>query len=95
MQVGRGSPYTRRGAAPSLAAGDTCPCSSSQAFLFLVYGLILRECASSDLVRRHLMRLLELSHQTAGQREVRPQPAPPAPQPSPQDARARGVDFAT
>eukprot|EP00071_Canis_lupus_P048949 XP_022282506.1 maestro heat-like repeat family member 5 isoform X4 [Canis lupus familiaris] len=40
-----------------------------KAFLFLVYGLILRECASSDLVRRHLMRLLELSHQTAGQRE--------------------------
>ncbi|CAK7289503.1 Maestro heat-like repeat family member 5 [Vulpes lagopus] len=40
-----------------------------KAFLFLVYGLILRECASGDLVRRHLTRLLELSHQTAGQRE--------------------------
>ncbi|XP_053064204.1 maestro heat-like repeat family member 5 isoform X3 [Acinonyx jubatus] len=38
-------------------------------FLFHFYGLILRECACVDLVRRHLASLLELSHQSSGQRE--------------------------
>ncbi|XP_045309423.1 maestro heat-like repeat family member 5 isoform X3 [Leopardus geoffroyi] len=38
-------------------------------FLFRFYGLILRECACVDLVRRHLASLLELSHQSSGQRE--------------------------
>ncbi|XP_058555251.1 maestro heat-like repeat family member 5 [Neofelis nebulosa] len=38
-------------------------------FLFHFYGLILRECACADLVRRHLAGLLELSHQSSGQRE--------------------------
>ncbi|XP_053752050.1 maestro heat-like repeat family member 5 isoform X2 [Panthera pardus] len=38
-------------------------------FLFHFYGLILRECDCADLVRRHLAGLLELSHQSSGQRE--------------------------
>ncbi|GAB5584274.1 maestro heat-like repeat family member 5 isoform X8 [Prionailurus iriomotensis] len=38
-------------------------------FLFHFYGLILRECSCVDLVRRHLASLLELSHQSSGQRE--------------------------
>ncbi|XP_040350511.1 maestro heat-like repeat family member 5 isoform X2 [Herpailurus yagouaroundi] len=38
-------------------------------FLFHFYGLILRECACVDLVRRHPASLLELSHQSSGQRE--------------------------
>ncbi|XP_062935354.1 maestro heat-like repeat family member 5 [Cynocephalus volans] len=38
-------------------------------FLFHLYGLILRECTHKELVRRHLACLLELSHQTAGQRQ--------------------------
>uniref|UniRef100_A0A8C0L1Q4 Maestro heat-like repeat family member 5 n=1 Tax=Canis lupus dingo TaxID=286419 RepID=A0A8C0L1Q4_CANLU len=75
-QVGPGPPSPARPSRmpPSTTPGPRDPhCLSAstglRAFLFLVYGLILRECASSDLVRRHLMRLLELSHQTAGQRE--------------------------
>ncbi|XP_034868167.1 maestro heat-like repeat family member 5 [Mirounga leonina] len=38
-------------------------------FLFHIYGLILRESANEELVRRHLADLLELSHQSANQRE--------------------------
>ncbi|XP_035583075.1 maestro heat-like repeat family member 5 isoform X2 [Zalophus californianus] len=38
-------------------------------FLFHIYGLILRESANKELVRRHLADLLELSHQSANQRE--------------------------
>ncbi|XP_032272001.1 maestro heat-like repeat family member 5 [Phoca vitulina] len=38
-------------------------------FLFHIYGLILRESADKELVRRHLADLLELSHQSANQRE--------------------------
>ncbi|XP_077927780.1 maestro heat-like repeat family member 5 [Halichoerus grypus] len=38
-------------------------------FLFHIYGLILRESADEELVRRHLADLLELSHQSANQRE--------------------------
>ncbi|EPY83999.1 hypothetical protein CB1_000514001 [Camelus ferus] len=37
--------------------------------LFHLYGLILRETASEDLVGRHLAALLELSHQSSGHRE--------------------------
>lgn len=44
--------------------------SSSQTFPFHFYGLILRECASVDLVKRHLASLLELCHQSSSQREV-------------------------
>ncbi|KAF3822795.1 hypothetical protein GH733_008169 [Mirounga leonina] len=46
--------------------------ASSQTFLFHIYGLILRESANEELVRRHLADLLELSHQSANQREVGP-----------------------
>uniref|UniRef100_G1L3U8 Maestro heat-like repeat family member 5 n=1 Tax=Ailuropoda melanoleuca TaxID=9646 RepID=G1L3U8_AILME len=42
---------------------------SSQTFLFHIYGLILKECASEELVRRRVADLLELSHQSASQRE--------------------------
>uniref|UniRef100_A0A8C8WAR8 Maestro heat-like repeat family member 5 n=1 Tax=Panthera leo TaxID=9689 RepID=A0A8C8WAR8_PANLE len=46
------------------------PCGGgAPTFLFHFYGLILRECACADLVRRHLAGLLELSHQSSGQRE--------------------------
>ncbi|XP_014643504.1 PREDICTED: maestro heat-like repeat family member 5 [Ceratotherium simum simum] len=38
-------------------------------FLFHFYGLILRECASANLLKEHLASLLELSHQSSGQRE--------------------------
>ncbi|XP_070487287.1 maestro heat-like repeat family member 5 isoform X5 [Equus przewalskii] len=38
-------------------------------FPFHFYGLILRECASVDLVKRHLASLLELCHQSSSQRE--------------------------
>ncbi|KAF5919499.1 hypothetical protein HPG69_011514 [Diceros bicornis minor] len=38
-------------------------------FLFHFYGLILRECASASLLKEHLASLLELSHQSSGQRE--------------------------
>ncbi|XP_077022760.1 maestro heat-like repeat family member 5 isoform X2 [Tamandua tetradactyla] len=38
-------------------------------FLFRCYGLMLREAASGDLVKKHLASLLELSHQFAAQRE--------------------------
>lgn len=51
--------------------------ASSQTFLFHIYGLILRESADKELVRRHLADLLELSHQSANQREVGPQPTAP------------------
>ncbi|XP_048215185.1 maestro heat-like repeat family member 5 [Perognathus longimembris pacificus] len=43
--------------------------SEEKAFLFRLYGLILRECASSERVEHHLACLLELSHQPPGQRE--------------------------
>ncbi|XP_037658554.1 maestro heat-like repeat family member 5 [Choloepus didactylus] len=43
--------------------------SAGQSFLFRYYGLILRESAGRDVVRRHLTSLLELSHQSAPQRE--------------------------
>ncbi|XP_010637571.1 maestro heat-like repeat family member 5 [Fukomys damarensis] len=37
--------------------------------LFRLFGLILRECTSVALVKSHLARLLELSHQDSSQRE--------------------------
>ncbi|KAM5212205.1 maestro heat-like repeat family member 5 [Hipposideros larvatus] len=37
--------------------------------LFHIYGLVLRECASVDLVKKHLAGLLELSQQSSRQRE--------------------------
>ncbi|XP_016071901.1 PREDICTED: maestro heat-like repeat family member 5 [Miniopterus natalensis] len=37
-------------------------------FLFHLYGLILRECSSVDLVKKHLASLLELSHESSSQR---------------------------
>ncbi|KAM4865422.1 maestro heat-like repeat family member 5 [Thomomys bottae] len=43
--------------------------SEEKAFLFRLYGLILRECASSERVEHHLACLLELSHQPPSQRE--------------------------
>ncbi|XP_069881982.1 maestro heat-like repeat family member 5 isoform X1 [Dipodomys merriami] len=43
--------------------------SEEKAFLFRLYGLILRECASSERVEHHLACLLELSHQPSSQRE--------------------------
>lgn len=57
---------------PLLPAQHLLRPSSSQTFLFHIYGLILKECASEELVRRHVADLLELSHQSASQREVQP-----------------------
>uniref|UniRef100_A0A452SV13 Maestro heat like repeat family member 8 n=1 Tax=Ursus americanus TaxID=9643 RepID=A0A452SV13_URSAM len=54
---------------PLLPAQHLLRPSSSQTFLFHIYGLILKECASEELVRRHVADLLELSHQSASQRE--------------------------
>ncbi|KAM7317160.1 hypothetical protein ACRRTK_023462 [Alexandromys fortis] len=41
----------------------------SQALLFHLYGLILRECPSTEQVQCHLASLLELSHQHSSYRE--------------------------
>ncbi|MEJ1271646.1 maestro heat-like repeat family member 4 [Cricetulus griseus] len=41
----------------------------SQAFLFHLYGLFLRECPNVEQVQWHLASLLELSHQHSSQRE--------------------------
>uniref|UniRef100_A0A8C6DN60 Maestro heat-like repeat family member 5 n=1 Tax=Moschus moschiferus TaxID=68415 RepID=A0A8C6DN60_MOSMO len=37
--------------------------------LFHLYGMILRESADGDVVRKHLVRILELSHQSSSDRE--------------------------
>ncbi|XP_021515354.1 maestro heat-like repeat family member 5 [Meriones unguiculatus] len=43
--------------------------AADKAFLFYLYGLILRECLSIEQVQCHLASLLELSHQHSSQRE--------------------------
>nr|XP_020755734.1 maestro heat-like repeat family member 5 [Odocoileus virginianus texanus] len=40
-----------------------------KSFLFHLYGVILRESADSNMVRKHLVQLLELSHQSSSDRE--------------------------
>lgn len=45
-----------------------------QTLLFYIYGLVLRECPSVELVKKHLAGLLELSQQSSSQQEVGPQP---------------------
>uniref|UniRef100_A0A671F851 Uncharacterized protein n=1 Tax=Rhinolophus ferrumequinum TaxID=59479 RepID=A0A671F851_RHIFE len=40
-----------------------------QTLLFYIYGLVLRECTSVDLVKKHLAGLLELSQQSSSQWE--------------------------
>ncbi|XP_051016484.1 maestro heat-like repeat family member 5 [Acomys russatus] len=42
---------------------------ADKAFLFYLYGLILRECLSVEQVQCHLASLLELSHEHSSQRE--------------------------
>ena len=67
------------------------PPPSPQTFLFHFYGLILRECTCVDMVRRHLASLLELSHQSSGQREVGGSPRHPRPS-APPPARTSLLD---
>ncbi|XP_069931999.1 maestro heat-like repeat family member 5 isoform X11 [Oryctolagus cuniculus] len=43
--------------------------AKEKVFLFSLYGLVLRECVDTALVKRYLTRLLDLSHQCAPQRE--------------------------
>uniref|UniRef100_A0A8C7B8Q2 Maestro heat-like repeat family member 5 n=1 Tax=Neovison vison TaxID=452646 RepID=A0A8C7B8Q2_NEOVI len=62
--------FTSGGDCPSSCCRPVpAPSSSSQTFLFHVFGLILRETTDQELVRRHLGDLLELSHQSSSQRE--------------------------
>ncbi|KAF4016939.1 hypothetical protein G4228_008512, partial [Cervus hanglu yarkandensis] len=46
-----------------------CLQQDGQCFLFHLYGVILRESADSNMVRKHLVQLLELSHQSSSDRE--------------------------
>ncbi|XP_024857765.1 maestro heat-like repeat family member 5 isoform X5 [Bos taurus] len=40
-----------------------------KSFLFHLYGVILRESADANMVRKHVVQLLELSHQSSSDRE--------------------------
>ncbi|XP_061294416.1 maestro heat-like repeat family member 5 isoform X5 [Bos javanicus] len=40
-----------------------------KSFLFHLYGVILRESADANMVRKHVVQLLELSHQSSSNRE--------------------------
>ncbi|XP_025120642.3 maestro heat-like repeat family member 5 isoform X2 [Bubalus bubalis] len=43
--------------------------SLEKSFLFHLYGVILRESADANMVRKHVVQLLELSHQSSSDRE--------------------------
>ena len=46
---------------------------------FHLYGVILRESADANMVRKHVVQLLELSHQSSSDREVGRRPQAPQP----------------
>lgn len=73
------APITQGDAAPFPRPLPQRPPALLQTFLFYLYGLLLRESACVELVRKHLAGLLELSHQRSSQREVGWRPGAPAP----------------